>query len=96
MCPKYLTDKEWPMQKIPQQIFVPELVLQRPKKSVYEKLNDEKSNLTGEKSNFCGISRHGMFKSIKYLGHIHYTCPISGMTDKQNRFQRKYKYWDRI
>jgi hypothetical protein len=37
-----------------------------------------------------------MFQPIKYLGHIHYACPISGMTDKNNRFQDKDEYWDCI
>ena len=34
--------------------------------------------------------------NIKHIGHIHYACPISGMTDKKNRFQSKDEYWDSI
>ena len=63
------------------------VVLKRPKKSVFEMLNDKNRSWLGKKSNFCGISGHGMFKSIKYLGHIHYACPTVGMTDKKDRFQ---------
>ena len=87
---KYLPDKEWPTPKTPQQIFFSDLGLKRPKflKSLMIKLK-----LTGEKGYFCGISGHGMFKSMKSLGHIHYACPISGLTDKQDIFQSKDEYW---
>ena len=87
MFPKYLIDKECPMPKMPQKIIFSEVVLKRPKKSVFEMLNDKNQSWLGKKSNFCGISGHGMFKSIKYLGHIHYACPTVGMTDKKDRFQ---------
>ena len=47
----------------------------------------------GKKGNILGISSHGMFKSIKYLGHIHYSYQISGLTDKMNKFQSKGGVW---
>ena len=43
----------------------------------------------GQKVISRGISGHGMFKPFKYLGHIHYICPISGRTNKKDRFQSK-------
>ena len=93
LYPKHLTDRRWLIPKIPNNFHSIRWGAER---RVWHGQTLERGPPSVWGWKFWGIFDMGHLLSDKYLGHRHYSCHISGLTDKKNRFQSKNGSWGNI